>query len=294
MRKTLDIYDGSLPNLSPLPPAVHTVRMYIERKGIQPGDRFHVDEKLAQELGISLAAVRHAMRTLHQMGVVNRRRKTGTFLRQPDPGHLAAQVKFHVDLGNYTHDEIRRARAIFEQGVAAEAARRRTARDLLTMEVALDAMEVAEGNLQAQAAADQDFHQAVLNSAHNKFALIFNRVIIQSFANVPEALQATRGEAFRLTFAEHRQIYESISRQEPEKAGKLMYRSIADPVRQRLQRSRSNRSKARRRPAEGLVTTFRQSGRAKVSGEERPATTGASHPETDSPHRPSPTERITR
>src|SRR2546428_9712859 len=94
-----------------LPLVLDWVRCYIAEQALRPGDRLPVDVALAEELGVGTSSLRHAMRTLHQVGVVRCRRKAGTFFMHSDPGHLAAQISFHVDLGTYTLEEIRRARA---------------------------------------------------------------------------------------------------------------------------------------------------------------------------------------
>src|SRR5215813_2217326 len=99
---------------SQLSPVTELVRRYIVENDLQPGDRFPTDIVFAEQIGVGLSSLRDAMRTLDQLGVVSRRRKAGTFLVNPDPGHLAAHIKFHVDLGTYSQEEIRRARAVFE------------------------------------------------------------------------------------------------------------------------------------------------------------------------------------
>jgi len=211
------------------PPTVETVRRYIVRKGLQPGDRFPADVALAVELGVGMSRLRHAMRTLHQLGVVQRRRKAGTVLIHPDPSHLAAHIRFHVDLGTYTPEEIRRARAMLEHGIAAEAARNRTSRDLLEMTVAIEAMEAAEGDYKTVNGADRDFHEAVLAAGKNPFASLFSRVIVEGFERLPAMLRVSKGEPFRRILSDHKEIFASISKQESQQAGELMYQHIAYP-----------------------------------------------------------------
>jgi DNA-binding FadR family transcriptional regulator len=169
------------------------------------------------------------MRTLHQLGVVRRRRKAGTFFTRPDPSHLAAHVSFHVDLGTYTAEEIRRARAMLEQGIAAEAARNRTTRNLLEMTVALEAIEAAERDFDTVNSADRDFHEAVLAAAKNPLASVFSKVIAEGFERLPVILHVSEGEPFKRMLSEHKEIFESISKQKPEQAGELMYQHIAYP-----------------------------------------------------------------
>ena len=210
---------------------VNTVCAYIREKGLKPGDRFPTDTELSKELGIGIARVRHAMRTLHQLGAVRRHRRAGTYLVHPEPDHLASHIKLYVDLGTYSPDEIDRARAILEQGIAAEAARRRTPRNLVDMMDALETMETAGDNLEIVRDADHKFHDFVLGAAQNPFASIFSKVIAESFdrrpCNQPPRISNRQGLA--LIIGEHRAILESIAAQKPEEAGNLMYQHVAYP-----------------------------------------------------------------
>jgi GntR family transcriptional repressor for pyruvate dehydrogenase complex len=218
---------------SQLSPVTELVRRYIVENSLQAGDRFPTDLEFAERIGVGLSSLRYAMRTLGQLGVVSRRRKAGTFLVDPDPSHLAAHIKFHVDLGTYSEEEIRRARAVFEQGLAAEAARNRTTRNLLEMTVAIDALVMAEGDFEAVKQADRDFHAAVLSAAQNPLASVFSKVIEASFERLPPALRVTaEGESFRRVVAEHKEIFASISQQKPDVAGELIYQHIAYPKNQ--------------------------------------------------------------
>src|SRR5207247_2641928 len=111
-----------------------------------------------------LPKLREALKTLEQLGFLKRTRKAGTYFTRPEPGHLAAHVRFYIDAGvgaqTASRDakqslEILRARAALERAVAAEAALHRTTRDLLGMQVAIEALEGAKGDRDAWLDADR-------------------------------------------------------------------------------------------------------------------------------------------
>lgn len=217
-----------------LPPAVGQVRQYIERSGFKPGDRLPVERELAARLGIGLSKLREAMNTLQQMGVVDRRRKAGTFLKEADAGYLAAHVEFHIEMGTHSADEIRQARAALEAGIAAQAAEHSTARDRLLIEATLE----DEEELLAQARgkesvdskawfkADWAFHDAVLKAAHNSVLSVFGQVITESFARQPQAMRLRYGAPARLVISEHREIFQAICDRKPDVAQLLMYQHV--------------------------------------------------------------------
>ena len=229
-------------------PTIDVIRRYIVENGLQAGDRFPTDVTLSGKLGLGLSRLRHALRTLHQLGIVDRRRKAGTFLSRPDPSHLAEHISVHVDLGTYTPADIRRARAMLEHGIAAEAARNRTSRDLLAMKVALESMEAGEGDYETVNTADHAFHQAILAAANNPLAMVFSKVITAGFKRLSADLQVFTGEPYGVVLSEHRAIFENISKQKHQEAGEIMYHHIAYPRTTRV-RSSSLRQPKRRNVA---------------------------------------------
>jgi GntR family transcriptional regulator len=61
------------------------VRRVIESGGLRPGDAVPSERKLARLHDVSLMTARHALATLEQEGVVERRRGIGTFVSPPKP-----------------------------------------------------------------------------------------------------------------------------------------------------------------------------------------------------------------
>src|SRR5437773_154000 len=72
-----------LPNASRgyLAPHVEELCAHIHRKW-KPGDRIAPDKELAEQVGLKASKLREAMNLLEQLGVVERRRRSGTFLKQ--------------------------------------------------------------------------------------------------------------------------------------------------------------------------------------------------------------------
>lgn len=224
----------SRPSRPALPPAVELLREYITRLDLKPGDRLPVERDLADELGIGLSKLREAMNALQQMGIIDRRRRAGTFLKEADPAYLAAQVGFHIELGTHNADEVRRARAALESGIAAEAAKHRTAHDALAI---LAVIEDEEAILQEAAKvesieskewflADLAFHAAVLKAAHNSLLSVMGQVIAESFARIPQAMRLRAGPPARLVIAEHREIFERIQAGDSKQAQAQMYQHV--------------------------------------------------------------------
>ena len=60
-----------------------SIRKTIEAGGLRPGDAVPSERELARIHDVSLMTARHALATLEQEGVVERRRGVGTFVSTP-------------------------------------------------------------------------------------------------------------------------------------------------------------------------------------------------------------------
>jgi len=128
------------------------------------GQRLPSEAALAEELGVGRSTVREAVRALSHAGVLEVRQGSGTYLRAaPATAELGLRLQRAQALEVY---EVRRA---LELEAAATAAQRRTDSDLARMDWALEQRRtaVATGARELLLRADLEFHQAVVDAAHN-------------------------------------------------------------------------------------------------------------------------------
>lgn len=154
----------------------------VAEKRLQPGDKLPNEVELSQELGVSRATLREAIRTLSAQGVLEVRRGKGTFVAQ--------QVAEMDDFGFSSLEQIRgqlrdlfELRSIFEPRAAELACRRATAEEL--EEILHRGMEV-ERCIQAgqdRTQADRAFHAAIVRGTHNEFLVRLLPLIDQAVAS---------------------------------------------------------------------------------------------------------------
>lgn len=142
-------------------------RIVVE-KGLGAGEKLPNEVELAQELGVSRATLREAIRTLTAQGVLEVRRGKGTFVSQ-----RVAEVD---DFGFSTLEQIRgqlrdlfELRSIFEPRAAELACRRATEEELADILARGAEVErcIRAGADRTQA--DRAFHAAIVRGAHNEF-----------------------------------------------------------------------------------------------------------------------------
>lgn len=180
-----------------------------------PGER-----ALAADLQVSRSSVRAALERLERLGVVERRRGRGggTFVASAAPATLAPMAErieeFHAERRNLLD-----ARAVFQNSLAATAARRRTDDELDELR---DLAEAYSERAEASAArtADARFHFAIARAGHNP-ELVRIAIDIDTRINAGFRHDPFSHELFDRAVIDHAAIVEAIAAGDAEAAGRL-------------------------------------------------------------------------
>lgn len=158
----------------------------VAEKRLQPGDKLPNEVDLSQELGVSRATLREAIRSLCTQGVLEVRRGKGTF--------VSPQVEHIEDFGFHRLNGVKgrlrdlfELRAIFEPQAAALACRRATAEELQDILAKGEAVAACIQSGADRTRADRAFHTAIVRSTHNEFMVRLLPIINQA---VEEAISA--------------------------------------------------------------------------------------------------------
>lgn len=211
------------PRMRPSPEVAHRIRQYIVHHGLEPGDLLPTQDELSEKLHVGIRRLREGLSILKHQGFIETRGKGGTFVRQPSFESLSKPITWHLDATGYRFEDLVLARACLESAVAAEAAERRSARDLLTI---LDALEQLDARPETEndLAEDEAFHLAIMEATHNPVMVTFGQLVRIQFQGKdthPDA-PASRKAANQ----EHLRIYEAIERQDRAAARDLMYAHV--------------------------------------------------------------------
>lgn len=194
---------------------VDQISSMIKERILRPGDRLPAERQLAEEFGVSRAAVREALSALTLMGLLEVRQGDGTYIRTASEEGLitpmALLVTFERDqaLGI----ELLEIRVALEAEAAFLAALRREPDDLALMETALQEMEARASDEQARAQADWRFHLAIAGATGNGLMLQTVRslsdALREAIAHYRQRLLRIPGQDDALLL-EHRSIFEAI------------------------------------------------------------------------------------
>lgn len=196
----------------------------------RPGSMLPPEAELAERTGVSRLTVREAITVLQAKHVLEVRHGRGTVVNPIarwtpfDPMLLAARSR-HADGAGALPEKLIEARRLIEVGVAELAAARRSEADLGALAATLDRMEAAGADVDAFAAADIEFHQAVLAAAGNAFlAAIFDPFgqLIWAARRQTKVHAEIRAHAL----VAHRRIFGAIRERDPEAARWAMHQHM--------------------------------------------------------------------
>src|ERR1700674_4179596 len=213
---------------NPVYKVVRTSRLYeqivqqIEEsvlKGtLKPGDQLPAERELAQQLGVSRTAVREAVKTLREKGLVEAYSGRGTFIT--DGTSQAARQSFDlmVKLGQAEGSpHLAELRLILEPGIAALAAARVQEPEIIAVREAVAVMDGAQRDPEAYIEADLDFHLALAEAAANP-------LILSLIDSIVGLLREPRMKIFNVEGGpqrgqvHHKRILEAMERRDSEMA----------------------------------------------------------------------------
>ena len=217
------------------------IRAFIEAKKLQAGDRLPTHQKLSKTLRIGLRRLREGLGVLGHLGLIATNRKGGTIISAVGSEALHEPIAWHLDDAGCTFEDLVRARAAVESAVAAEAARRPRARDLLVLLDAVEQIEAAAPGTQKHDELDEAFHLAILHTAQNPALELLGEVIDGQFRRKRETGRAwARGHRAQVN-TEHRAIFTAIQARDPARARDVMYRHIASQIQAKPRPRRARR-----------------------------------------------------
>jgi GntR family transcriptional regulator, transcriptional repressor for pyruvate dehydrogenase complex len=197
----------------------------IETEGLEPGRRLPSERELAERLGVSRVSVRQGLTVLRINGLVEIRRGDGTYVRRPRSGVARSPAQDRI--GSLAHlpavMEVREAIECQSSWLAAE---RRTDEDLTAIRAGVEAMErdIAAGG--TGAAADERFHRAIADAAHNVILSDIMDQLAEPIALTRRASLSRPGRP-QHSLEAHRRILEAIERSDPTGAARAMHEHLA-------------------------------------------------------------------
>jgi DNA-binding FadR family transcriptional regulator len=203
------------------------IRRYLERQGLQPGDRIGTEQQLAAEFGVSRPTLREALRLLAGSHLirVTRGRAGGIFVAHtPGDGmsrNLSESIAMMLATESVSVLDLLEARMFLEVPLARMAAENATAEtDALLAEAIADAERSAPGE-PAFNDADARFHRTLAEAVGNELLLAFTGWTLDVCQ--PSLIEQITGRVKREDIlAQHAAIARAVHQRRPAAAEKAM------------------------------------------------------------------------
>ena len=200
---------------------VERIQSQIVEGKLNPGDRLPTERELAEKFHVSRTAVREAVRTLREKGLLHGHPGRGTFVTDGTAHAMRGSLGLMMKVGTmYGASDLAEVREIFEPEIAALAAKFATKEQIVEMREAVAAMDKALGDAEAFVEADLNFHLALARATQN--------ALIPSLLNpIVDLLREERKSTFLRGGAlhgqqHHKRILEAIVQHDAEAARAAM------------------------------------------------------------------------
>jgi DNA-binding FadR family transcriptional regulator len=190
--------------------ASHVIAVAETNAGKAPSER-----ELAEHFTVSRGQVREALAILEAMQVIERRAKSGIYLRKDQPGieQLAFLARAGLPLAPRQIYEAVEVRKIHEIKAAELAAERATEENFTAIERVLQLSEERIAAGEGLAKLDHDFHLEIVRATQND---VFYNICTTFYVLSENRLSVyfKKGDRNRQSHQEHQQIYEALRRRD--------------------------------------------------------------------------------
>ncbi|HEV2581703.1 MAG TPA: FadR/GntR family transcriptional regulator [Ktedonobacteraceae bacterium] len=177
---------------------------------LHSGDRLPTERELAEQFGASRTAVREAMKSLAQRGLVDMKPGRGTRVIDGTSKAMQHSLGLMLKVGQAgLSDNLVEVRGFLEPEIAALAAQRASEEHIAAMQEAVDIMDASLGNVDAFIDADNSFHQALAKGTQNVLILALVDSIVNLLSEQRKQIFSVPGGPERGQM-HHKQILDAV------------------------------------------------------------------------------------
>ena len=207
---------------------------------LRSGDRLPTERELAEQFQASRTAVREAMKTLAQKGLVDMRPGRGTIVIDGTSKAMRHSLGLMMKVGQAgSSTNLVEVREILEPEIAALAAMRAGEEDITAMRESVLVMDASLDDADAYITADNNFHQALAKGTQNVLILALVDSIVYLLSEQRKQIFSVKGGPERGQI-HHKRILEAVLHHDAEAARKAMcahLQQVREDVRNPIARS---------------------------------------------------------
>jgi GntR family transcriptional repressor for pyruvate dehydrogenase complex len=195
------------------------IRAMISDGSLRPGDKLPSERELSSTLRVGRNAVREALRTLEQAGVLQLRigKTGGAFVTSGNPDVISANMRDLLQLGNISFDDLWETRLLLTDIVVRLAIERMSSDDIAALEANVErAVALYDaGRLKEKSRCNIDFHDTLAAATKNPLVA----VLMASLSNLVRHFTERLGsDPSRETLASRRRFMVAVQARNAEAA----------------------------------------------------------------------------
>lgn len=199
---------------------------------LQPGDRLHSVEHLAEQFAVSRSAIREALSALKAMGLIEIKQGSGTFVKAISEQKLHLPLSTTILSNRDSIPHLLELRKIIEVGTAVSAAKNRSIEDVHKLERVLQKMKEVQGNGELGEQVDFEFHATIAVASQNPLLVNLltqvSDLIIETMRDTRRLLLFSSKTASEQLYDEHMQIFLAIKQQNTDLAELAMFSHLSN------------------------------------------------------------------
>lgn len=195
-----------------------------------PGTKIPSENELCDLLDVSRISVRGALNKLEGMGLIEKKRGSGTYVCELTSSKMANSLVPLVAFNSCELMNIMEFRKIFESEVAGLAAKRATDEDIEKLQKNYDRFVAVKNNLEKSAEYDADFHYLVAQACHNDLLIQIYDTFAKAYYGNMKTIVRKMGTSFARKC--HKDVLNAIINHDEEKAREIMRVHINETIKQ--------------------------------------------------------------
>lgn len=190
---------------------------------LKKGDRLPSERELVEQLGISRASIREALRSLEIIGLIESKQGEGNFIRENFDNTLFEPLSIMFMLNDCKIEEIFELRKVIEIETAALAAKKITTEEINKLQMLVDNMKTSEDE-DERVKDDAKFHYTIAKASGNFLILsILNTVSSLMDSFIKDARKNIINNQLKDSIDnEHEEILNALKTHNPDKASESM------------------------------------------------------------------------
>lgn len=213
----VNIFDSTVENL----------REYIDRGGLNPGDKLPSERELQEQFGVSRTIVREALRVVEAQGLINIIQGKGAYVRKPGLRTVIEPVQRLINDGSITLGDLMRARHVLEPEIARIACANVNDNQLAQLEQDFQEMNKYLDFPEKYLECDKNFHSRLAVATGNPVLVIMVWPLINLFQGFIPLFYERPGTPRKVVSA-HDTIITALRERDPDAAAEAMRDHLAE------------------------------------------------------------------